>query len=80
MVDLRPGHIVGASGARTIVSEGTDHGTYRTFVVRYVNGETRIESWETGSTVLVVGRDRDVWRQSSALRVVDPPASTQHSA
>ncbi|GAB7007757.1 hypothetical protein JCM18899A_52320 [Nocardioides sp. AN3] len=66
--DLRPGHVIGASGIRTIISEGTDHGAYRSFVVRYVNGEQRIESWPSDSTVLVVGTDRDVRRQNRRLR------------
>jgi hypothetical protein len=68
---LRPGHIIGASGARTIVSEGIDHDTYWSFVVRYTNGVHRIETWASGSTVVVVGRDLDVIRQVTGLRSVD---------
>jgi hypothetical protein len=67
---LRPGHIVGASGARTILSDGIDHGTYTSFVVRYINGVQRIESWDAGSTVLVIGRDRTSSRHATGLHIV----------
>jgi hypothetical protein len=54
--NLRRGDVVNSIGDR-IVSDGVDHGTYTSFVVRSENGTTRIRSWDKGYEVTVQGHN-----------------------